>query len=188
MRTAVWFRIIILVALTAVIPGAHGGDADDQKMMRAQRLLRQVSQERDALQAENSQLKNQVNDLNKRLGSLKKTSENALAKSHESNSALSANLEHITLNLRQTETAKNQLQETVVDQAQQIESCETNNVKMVQINRELVDRYEKKGAVDALLQREPLTQLKRVEFENIVQEYQDQIDKLIFKAKQTSVQ
>ncbi len=188
MRMQDFFRVISLIALTMATAVVWAGDADDQKMLRAQRLLRQVTQERDALQTENAQLKNQAEDLNKKLTSLKKNSENALAKSRESNTVLSTNLEQLTLNLRQTESAKNQLQETVIGQAQQIESCESNNVKMVQINRELVDRYEKKGAVDALLQREPLTQLKRVEFENIVQEYQDQIDQLTFKRKPVSAQ
>lgn len=188
MQTKDLFRAFSLLALVAATTAVWAGDADDQKMLRAQRLIRQVTQERDALQTENTQLKSQLEDMNKKLASLKKNSENALTKSRESNAALSANLEHAALNLRQTESAKNQLQEIVVDQAQQIETCESNNVKMVQINRELVDRYEKKGAVDALLQREPLTQLKRVEFENIVQEYQDQIDRLAFKSKPVKVQ
>ncbi|MBI3545025.1 MAG: hypothetical protein HY081_00300 [Gammaproteobacteria bacterium] len=187
MRILVWFQAATL-ALTVATPAAGANEADDQKMLRAQRLLRQVSQERDVLQAEVSQLKSQMNDLNQKLVSLKKNSENALARSRESNSVLSANVAQLTLNLRQTESAKNQLQETLTDQAQQIEFCEVNNVKLVQINRELVDRYEKKSAVDALLQREPLTQLKRVEFENIVQEYQDRIEQLTFKQKTISSQ
>ena len=188
MRVENSLRMLILLGLVAGTSSTWAGDVDDQKVLRVQRQLRQITQERDALQGENSQLKGQIEDLNKKLAGLKKSSDNALAKSRENNTTLSANLENVTLKLRQTESAKNQLQETVIGQAQQIESCEANNVKMVQINREVVDRYEKKGAFDALLQREPLTQLKRVEFENIVQEYQDQIDQLIFKRKQLNVQ
>ena len=173
-----------LLALALASSAVCAGDADDQKAMaRAQRMLRQMSQERDALQAENAKLKGEVEELNRKLGGLKKSSETALAKSREGNTALSENLQKTALNLRQTEADKTQLQTTVVDQAQLIESCEANNVKMLQINRELLVDYEKKGFMDAMLQREPLTQLKRVEIENIVQDYQDRIDRSEFRKK-----
>jgi chromosome segregation ATPase len=184
MRKPGLFRAVTLLALALASSAVCAGEADDQKAVaRAQRMLRQMSQERDALQAENAKLKGEVEELNRKLGSLKKNSEASLAKSREGNAALSENLQKTTLNLRQTETEKTQLQATVVDQAQLIESCEANNVKMLQINRELLVDYEKKGFMDAMLQREPLTQLKRVEIENIVQEYQDRIDRSEFRKK-----
>ena len=58
---------------------------------------------------------------------------------------------------------------------------EDKNARLVQVNRELLVHYEKKGWLDAVLQREPLTQLKRVEIENIAEEYQDKIDRQEFK-------
>ncbi len=173
-----------LLVLALASSAVHAGDAEDQKAVaRAQRMLRQMSQERDALQAENAKLKSEVEELNRKFGNLKKNSEASLAKSREGNASLSENLQKTAQNLRQTETEKTQLQGTVVDQAQLIESCEAKNVKMLQINRELLVHYERKGFIDAMLQHEPLTQLKRVEIENIVQEYQDQIDQLEFKKK-----
>lgn len=173
-----------LLALALASSAVTAGDADDQKAMaRAQRMLRQMSQERDALQAENAKLKSEVEELNRKLGSQRRSSEAALAKSRDGNAALSENLQKTAQNLRQTEAEKTQLQATVVDQAQLIESCEANNVTMLQINRELLMDYEKKGFMDAMLQREPLTQLKRVEIENIVQEYQDRIERAEFRKK-----
>jgi ABC-type transporter Mla subunit MlaD len=184
MRKPELFGVVVVIAMALASNGAWAGDADEQKAVaRAQRMLRQMSQERDALQAENARLKGEVEELNRKLGSLKKNSEASLAKSREGNAALSENLQKTAQNLRQTETEKTQLQGTVVDQAQLIESCEAKNVKMLQINRELLVHYERKGFIDAMLQHEPLTQLKRVEIENIVQEYQDKIDQLEFKKK-----
>lgn len=176
---------MLLLALVLAPIAVSAGDADDQKAMvaRAQRMLRQMSQERDALQAENAKLKSEVEELNRKLGNQKKSSEAALAKSRDGIAALSENLQKTTQNLRQTEAEKTQLQATVVDQAQLIESCEAKNVNLLQVNRELLVDYEKKGFLDAVLQREPLTQLKRVEIENIAQEYQDRIDRLEFKKK-----
>ncbi len=185
MRIATLFSVAAAIPFILVCGTVSAADADDQKAVvaRAQRMLRQMSQERDALQAENAKLKSEVDELNRKLGSQKKSSEAALAKSREGNAALSEDLRKAGQDLRQTAAEKTQLQATVVDQAQLIETCEANNVKMLQINRELLVDYEKKGFLDAMLQREPLTQLKRVEIENIVQEYQDRIDRSEFRKK-----
>jgi chromosome segregation ATPase len=186
MRQPGIFRMVVPLALVlALVSSAvYAGDADDQKAVaRVQRMLRQMSQERDALQAENAKLKGEIEELNRKLGSLKKSSESSLAKSREGNTALSENLQKTAQNLRQIETEKTQLQATIVDQAQLIETCEASNVKLLQINRELLVDYDKKGFMDAMLQREPLTQLKRVEIENIVQDYQDRIDRSEFRRK-----
>jgi septal ring factor EnvC (AmiA/AmiB activator) len=184
MRTKALFRRVISIALVVAASSVSAGDADDQKVAaRAQRMLRQISQERDSLQTENAKLKIEIEDLTKKLSGLKKSSEAALSKSRESNTSLNENLQQTMQSLRKTESVKNQLQDTVVGQAQQIESCEFNNAKLVQTNRELIDHYDKKGFFDALLQHEPLTQLKRVEIENITQEYQDRVDQLEFKRK-----
>lgn len=176
----------IMLIITAA---AAAADTDEQKtLVRAQRLLHQMSQERDAAQAENAKLKNEIEELNGKLGAQKKSSELSLAKSHETNATLSENLQQTKQdlqkseqNLHQTESEETQLQATLAGQAQLIESCTAKNVAMVQINRALLKRYAKKGVVDAMLQREPLTQLERVEIDNIVQEYQDQIDQQDFK-------
>ncbi len=174
-----------MALLTLASNAVFAVGADDQKAVaRAQRMLRQMSQERDVMQAENAKLKGELEALSRKLGSQKKNSETALAKSHEGNAVLSENLLKTSNNLRQTEAEKTQLQVIVVDQAQLIESCEVKNVNLLQINRELLVDYEKKGFMDAMLQREPLTQLKRVKIENIVQEYEDRIDRSKFK-KQT---
>ena len=174
---------IILVIAAGV---ASAGDADDQKTAKAQRMLRQMALERDAMQAENTKLKGELDELNRKLGGLKKSSEAALSKSHDGYTTLNEKLQQTTQNLRNLESDKNQLQETVVDQGKLIESCEDKNARMVQINHELLVRYERKGFLDAILQREPFTQLKRVEIENISQEYQDKIDQLEFKKKKVA--
>lgn len=171
---------IILVIAAGV---ASAGEADDQKAAKAQRMLRQMALERDAMQTENAKLRGELEALNGKLGGLKKSSETALLKSRGSYATLNENLQQTTQGLHKLESEKNLLQETVDGQAQLIVSCEEKNAKMVQINRELLVHYEKKGPLDAMLQREPLTQLKRVEIENIAQEYQDKIDQLEFKRK-----
>ena len=185
MRITALFSVLA-IALIMITSGASAGDVDDQKAVKAQRMLRQMALERDAMQAENTKLKGEIEELNRKLGGLKKSSEAALSKSHDGYATLNEKLQQTTQSLRNLESDKNQLQETVVDQGLLIESCEDKNARMVQINRELLVRYERKGFLDAILQREPLTQLKRVEIENIAQEYQDKIDQLEFKRKKVA--
>jgi len=174
----------MLVALLVVAGTAAAADVEEQKVLaKAQRMLRQMSLERDAAQAESAKLKAELEQMNRKLAGVKKSSEAALAKSQESNTALNENLQQTAQKLHQAESEKNQLQEMVNGQAELIQSCESKNTELVQVNRELLDRYQKKGFFDALLQREPLTQLKRVEIENVVQEYQDRIDQMEFRRK-----
>jgi chromosome segregation ATPase len=58
---------------------------------------------------------------------------------------------------------------------QRVDSCEEKNARLCIIAQELLERYEKKGVFDSVLQAEPLTQFKKVELEKIVQEYEGRI-------------
>lgn len=176
--------IAVIAMLVAMPATTWPADAEDQKVLRIQRMLRQVSQERDALQAENTRLKSEIEELNRKHVGIKKSSDAAQAKSRESITALNADLQQTTQNLHRTEAEKNLLQETVVGQAQQVETCESHNVKLLQVNRDLLGQYENKGFFDSLMQREPITGLKGVELENIVQDYQDRLDRLVFRKKE----
>ncbi len=55
-------------------------------------------------------------------------------------------------------------------------SCREKNTKLATISQELATNYQKKGVIDVLSTNEPLTQLKKVEMEKLVQEYLDRID------------
>lgn len=186
MRIVTLFSAAMFIASTTIADTARAADAVDQKVERMQRMLRQVSQERDVLQAENTRLKSEIEELNRKHTGIKKNSDAALAKSRESNAALNTELERTAQNLQQTQSEKNLLQETVVGQAQQLETCESHNVKLLQVNRDLLGQYEKKGFFDSLMQREPITGLKGVELENIVQDYQDRLDRLVFRKTETA--
>lgn len=59
---------------------------------------------------------------------------------------------------------------------QQIALCEDRNVKLYQIGRDLMVRYDKKTCEDAMKQREPFTGLKQVEVDNLLEEYRDRLD------------
>lgn len=186
MRIMTIFCAAMFMAPAMMADTAWAADAADQKVERMQRMLRQVSQERDSLQAENTRLKSEMEELNRKNAGVKKSSDAALAKSRESITVLNADLQQTTQNLHRTESEKNLLQETVVGQAQQLETCESHNVKLLQVNRDLLGQYENKGFFDSLMQREPIIGLKGVELENILQDYQDRLDRLVFRKTETA--
>lgn len=54
-------------------------------------------------------------------------------------------------------------------------SCEADNVKLVQIGDELLERYKHKGVWSAMGDAEPLTGLHRVDMEKLAQDYHARI-------------
>lgn len=54
-------------------------------------------------------------------------------------------------------------------------TCAERNIKLVAVGRELVARLGDVHFTDALLAQEPITGLKRVQVQNLLQDYQDKI-------------
>jgi chromosome segregation ATPase len=54
-------------------------------------------------------------------------------------------------------------------------TCETKNDALFKVANEILDRFAKVGFGDVLASREPFIGFKRVELENIVQNYQDKV-------------
>jgi chromosome segregation ATPase len=55
-------------------------------------------------------------------------------------------------------------------------SCEAKNLQLYEYSQDLLGRYQKKGVWAALSQKEPVTGLKEVSVENVVQEYRDKLN------------
>ena len=66
---------------------------------------------------------------------------------------------------------------------QNVSSCEENNANLCIIGEELVKAYRNKGVKDALLEKEPLTQIKKVELEQLAQKYREEIEQQKIKKK-----
>jgi uncharacterized membrane protein YgaE (UPF0421/DUF939 family) len=61
--------------------------------------------------------------------------------------------------------------------------CEVNNAKLCIIAEEVVKAYQDKGIGAALLGKEPLTQIKKVELEELVQRYRQEIEQQRIRKK-----
>jgi len=180
---------------------AGGGDA--AAMAKFQSMVQQVTGERDALQGElekalaervksDEKQKREIAVLTKTIEGLENNSDRShdtLTRANEANTTLRERIKEqqermqklvekykeLVENLRMVEADKSAAQTKVADQDRRLNDCSAKNTKLYQVNLELLDRYENKGVWDALLQLEPVTQLKRVEIESVVEEYKDKI-------------
>ena len=78
--------------------------------------------------------------------------------------------------LKVNEQERTKLTSNLTQKGKVLEVCETKNTKLYSFGLELVRLYDKPSTYQAILRTEPFTQLKRVELENILQDYHDKID------------
>lgn len=61
-----------------------------------------------------------------------------------------------------------------------LNKCRRDNGKLVGMTRGLMEQYRQKGMVNVLVEKEPVTGLKKVRLENMLQEYEDNIEQVEF--------
>ncbi len=76
---------------------------------------------------------------------------------------------------RAKETERAQLATQVPPLTQRLTACEAKNVALFKVGNEILARYAGIGLGDALGAREPFIGFKRVELQNLVQDYQDKL-------------
>ncbi len=85
--------------------------------------------------------------------------------------------------LKKAAGEKQTLQAELQKTGRDLGRCETNNAELCTIAEELVKKYRDKGVGSVLLAKEPLTQIKKVKLEHLVQEYREEIERLKNKKK-----
>ncbi len=197
------FALLMLLSFLALAASAQearraGGDS----MARLQQQMQQLAGERTALQAENAKLKEQVSKLEKdakALGTEKDAlsrragvAESKVSRAEAGQQSVSSRLEsaetrlnevvgkykELAEQLRKVEAERSALAQQAASDAQGLKGCAQKNVQLAGVANEALDRYEKKGCFGALAQAEPFTRLKRVEVENAVEEYRQQVESL----------
>lgn len=125
---------------------------------RANRGKVAAEKETEALKREKAELGEKITQLEKQLGE----SQQSLRDTRQS---------------LQGETSQRQrLEQDLGVRDRELGACETKNAKLYRYQVELIDRAQSQGSFSALLAAEPFTQIKRVEIENILEEYRDKID------------
>ncbi len=196
--------MLVSTAGNAETARRESGGADSAALLRAQGQVREMAAQRDALAAENEKLKDEMKkkleekdakiaSMNKRMDAMQNSSERSDAvaeKTREVNQAMRDRIletqekmqklvdkyKELVAALRVIEDERTNLQKTVAQKNSEIDSCANNNVTLYNTSLELIDRYENKGVWDAMLEKEPVTQLKRVAMENAVQDYRNRVE------------
>jgi hypothetical protein len=81
---------------------------------------------------------------------------------------------------RTREQERSQLAAQVGPMGERLKTCEDRNGALFRLGREILDRYARVGIGDVLATREPFVGARRVELENLVQDYGDKLhDQLV---------
>jgi chromosome segregation ATPase len=179
----------------------EGGDATAKLQM----MLQQANAEKSQLAAENAKLKAERDDLKKSSEESQKQlaseteklarasrdlsgAQTNRASLQQSFDTLKARFEKLVEQykktvevLREIENERNSLQTMVRDYDVRVTQCEKNNETLYAKNLELIDLYEHKGFLAALKEHEPVTRIKQVEMENLMQDYRYQADEMRLK-------
>lgn len=194
-----WMHVTLLLCAMSVLSASsvyaadQKSDREQVQLRRLQQVQRKLEQEKTQLGEEKAQLSEEKalldTELTKTKELLHQSSRNAeelAARSAVLDRELSViRLEKVALTERLAETMEalkksvttaRQLDEGLKQNSALLSSCETRNEKLHSYGVELLDRYEKKSCSDAMLKADPFTQLKRVEIENLKEDYRDKLD------------
>lgn len=165
-----------------------GGDT----VRKAQYMLRQLSQENTQLKSEKARLASDVEALNEKMKKLEKGLNAQLDASRASNDRLTARVgedsekiraliekyrDAVDL-LRMEKANVAHLKNAVIERNHWIGVCKKNNGSLMDLNTELVHKFENKGLWQTLSQADPLTGIGEVKVEVIADDYIYRIEDL----------
>jgi hypothetical protein len=176
---------------------ARTGGAPNAQLLQQ---LQQLASERTAAQAENGRLKKELEDMRKERDSLKSSAQASTARSKASSAAIQhsdelraaaeAELKQIKekadqlivqfrdtiQKLRETETERGTLRQTLATRDQELKTCIDRNLALYTINEEVLHRLDTESLWSRLGTAEPFTRLKRTQLENLVDDYKSKAE------------
>lgn len=196
--------IALLGAPLAWAQTERSGNSDARVMQQ----LQQLSAERSSLQAENARLKQELEQVRgelqqaasgkKALESRNKALEAAAGREQRSGRQAEDELQHLRAQmqeliakfretaqtLRDVETGAAQAKNQLAAREREFSACVDRNAGLYNLNVEVLDRMENRGVWTRLVEREPFTRIKRVELENLIDDYKYRADELRLKRDQ----
>lgn len=177
------------------IGGAHAqeasanANAQRNALAKAQFMLRQAATEKAELQQQADALKQQVDKLTRELAATQADAgagkqkmqagfDAVIEQWKQRDAKLGEQLAALRAQLKEQSEQRVAVEEKLKVQANNFAVCYGNNKQLLDLNRELLARYEGKGVFDALRQKEPFTGVAAVKVENLVQDYRYKLDDL----------
>lgn len=189
---------LLLAALAAPAGAQQVNDPQRtaQALARAQGLLKQIGQQKQMLEVENAKAQAKLANVEQRLKraeyeleelrsdldasersnerantSLERTRERLAATTDKLRDVI-AQYKETALELRRTQYEKEQVESELAATEAELADAEARNLELYADNREILALYRNKSGWSALLQSEPVTGLKKVEVENVVEKYE----------------
>lgn len=200
---------MLMLASVAMAQTERSGNADARVMQQ----LQQMSSERAALQAENAKLKEDLQRVQKELDKASsgraalenrarfaeasasrgeasgQQAEEQLERTRAQMQELVTKFRETAQTLRDVETDRATAKSQLTAQQRELKVCIDRNAGLYNLNSEVLDRMENRGFWSTLSEREPFTKLKRVELENLIDDYKYRADELrLQKQAQTADQ
>jgi chromosome segregation ATPase len=187
----------LLAGLTVQAQTARSGSGANTQLLQQ---LQQLASERTSLQAEAARAKKELEDARKERDDLKKaqqaveqrakTSAAALAQSASERAAseqeltqtkakmeeLIAKFRETLQTLRQIEAESASAKQTLATRDQQLKVCVDRNASLYKLNGEILTHLEHESAWSHVARSEPFTKIKRVQLENLADDYQARAD------------
>lgn len=187
-----------MLACPAYSQVQRSGNAD----ARVAQQLQQLSTERAALQAENARLKQELEQIKAQLQKSETTAKTLQARTRTLEQTAGRGNVEAQQAEEQLERTRGQLQELIgkfretvqtlrdveIDRdgatgrlaarERELKTCVDRNAGLYNLNAEVLDRMEGRGFWSGLAEREPFTRLKRVELENMIDDYRYRADEL----------
>lgn len=136
---------------------------------RASAAERAAAERQQQLEAEKAQLQARVAELEQAAVAQRAETETALARKD-------AELAQAAASFRTQTGERDQWQQRFAEQVRLVTACTDKNERLVKLSAELLTRWQNKGVMDALKQREPVLGLSDVQMFNLVQDYRDKTD------------
>jgi len=197
--------LLAIVALPAMAQVERSGGKADVRVMQQ---LQQVTSERASLQAENGKLQQEIEQLKKdnakltaAKGTLEgrakaleiaanrgddtgKQAQEQLEKTRTQLQELVAKFRETAQALRDVEAERSAARSQAGARERDLNVCIDRNAGLYNLNAEVLDRMEHGGLWSSLAEREPFTKLKRVELENMADEYKFRANELRIEQQQ----
>lgn len=178
--------VALLFAVTSVSAADGKASREQMQVKRLQQLQRKLQQENTQLAQEKAALDGQLKAVQSSLDESSSKAQIAASRAaalgkelkeiKTEKEALAAKLAETEIKLAETKEALNKSALAGRQLNESLTICQAKNAKLHGYGVDLLDKYEKKGCGDALLQADPFTQLKRVEIENLMEDYREKLD------------
>ena len=123
------------------------------------------------LVSERNAASTQISDLNKKIS----VRDDSISELQASLANWKKSYEDVTKLAAQRENQRAIFEAKSIKLERQVEDQQFRNIQMHKIGMGILDRYEKFGLGDAILAREPFTAVQRVKFQNLIQDFSEEL-------------